>query len=113
MKSPPIDDIHQFLSLGSFNIPVIETPYALEHKEVKRTWRERLFSRPWRPWVKTKIVTRPAIFVLSSTKRDLLSRLRIRVSGLYDVPVTIGARDTIVAHPTLVAQIKNLAVEKK
>lgn len=26
--------------------------------EVRRTWRERLFSRPWRPWERTKFVTR-------------------------------------------------------
>lgn len=23
--------------------------------EVRRTWRERLFSRPWRPWVATRV----------------------------------------------------------
>ena len=27
---------------------------------VKRTWRERLFSRPWRPWRKTKTVANPS-----------------------------------------------------
>ena len=108
-----LEDIHQFLSIGNHNIPIIETPHALDHREVKRTWRERLFSRPWRPWVKTKIVTKPGIFVLSSTKRDLLSRLRINVSGLYDIPVSVGMRDTIIVHPTLAAQIKNLAVERE
>ncbi len=26
----------------------------------RRTWRDRLWSRPWRPWRATKIVIRPA-----------------------------------------------------
>jgi len=29
-----------------------------ESEIVPRTWRERLFSWPWRPWVKTKLIVR-------------------------------------------------------
>ena len=31
---------------------------------VRRSWRERLFSRPWRPWRATKVVshTEPCMF---------------------------------------------------
>lgn len=29
------------------------------NETVSRTWRDRLFSRPWRPWVKTKTVRGP------------------------------------------------------
>ena len=38
---------------------VIESVYLVEPGEPRterRTWRERLFSRPWRPWVATKVV---------------------------------------------------------
>ncbi len=38
---------------------VIENPFMVkpgEPKELKRSWRERLFTRPWRPWVRTKMV---------------------------------------------------------
>lgn len=28
-----------------------------EPYQVRRTWKERLFSRPWRPWVRTRTVT--------------------------------------------------------
>jgi hypothetical protein len=29
-------------------------------KEIARTWRERLWSLPWRPWVRTRLVVIPA-----------------------------------------------------
>ena len=41
-----------------YGTPLLTSPhipqYAKKKVEVPRTWRERLFSRPWRPWVKTK-----------------------------------------------------------
>ena len=36
---------------------VVEIPEAVE---VKLSWKDRFLSRPWRPWVKTKIVKNPA-----------------------------------------------------
>ena len=39
---------------------VIESVYLTEMGEpviVRRSWRERLFSRPWRPWKATKTIT--------------------------------------------------------
>lgn len=95
-----LEDIHQFLSMGSFNIPIHETPHAVEHKEVKRTWRERLFSRPWQPWVKTKIVVKPAMFIVNVPA--LLAAWRFGNTAL---------REYIVAHPKIAAQIKNLCEE--
>ena len=37
---------------------LIESPLMVRHEQrrVKRSWTERLFSRPWRPWVVEKIV---------------------------------------------------------
>ncbi len=29
---------------------------------VKRTWKERLFSLPWKPFLKTKTIIKPAIY---------------------------------------------------
>jgi hypothetical protein len=49
-------------------LPVYITPYATKdvEEEVPRSFRERWFTRPWRPLVKTKTVTRqcPAIYKL-------------------------------------------------
>lgn len=41
-------------SIGMFNgMKLIVVP---DSQSVRRSWRERLFSRPWRPWAATKIV---------------------------------------------------------
>lgn len=44
-------------TLGGYRI-VVCRPTT---KTVKRTWRERLFSRPWRPLKKTKVVIVPSV----------------------------------------------------
>lgn len=31
--------------------------YGLKTIDISRTWKERLFTRPWRPWIKTKQIT--------------------------------------------------------
>lgn len=38
---------------------IIESPLLTEPREcvVPRTWKARLWSWPWRPWVKTAVVT--------------------------------------------------------
>lgn len=47
-------------SVNTFNgMRVIESPYLTQPGTpytVRRTWRERLFSRPWRPLVVTRTV---------------------------------------------------------
>ena len=40
-------------------VPVIASPHITETQEIARTWRERLFSLPWRPLRKTKTVVVP------------------------------------------------------
>jgi hypothetical protein len=45
------------MTFGGIQIKV--SPWAMvpgKPIQVKRPWRERLFSRPWRPWVKTRLV---------------------------------------------------------
>lgn len=46
---------------------------------IKRTWKERFFSLPWRPWIKTKVTIEPRIIV---------------------------ARDEIICHPALLSQLQ-------
>lgn len=40
-------------------MPVLTSEWLTdpEQRTVRRTWRERLFTRPWRPWVATKTIT--------------------------------------------------------
>ena len=46
--------------MDSFHVVrVFESKYMTVPQEVKRTWRERLFTRPFRPFRKTKIIQVP------------------------------------------------------
>lgn len=38
---------------------IIESPHLTVPRTVTRTWRERLFSWPWRPWRATRVVQAP------------------------------------------------------
>lgn len=41
---------------------IIPSQYISDYKTVRRSWGERLFTRPWRPLVATKQVHDPQIF---------------------------------------------------
>lgn len=52
-------------------LKLVESVFAIEQdgtrpETVRRSWKERLFTRPWRPWVSTKTIQvpnyKPAIF---------------------------------------------------
>ena len=45
----------------------IVTSNATRKVFVKRTWKERLFSRPWNPFRSTKVVHKPAAFQCGDT----------------------------------------------
>jgi hypothetical protein len=45
-------------------LKVIENPGMLD--EVCRSWRERLFSRPWKPWRRTKMVPSHEVLIYGS-----------------------------------------------
>lgn len=58
---------------------------------VRRTWRERLFSRPWRPWRATRVVwhdpysARRLAFMWRKVQRRLLEELREMPTPEYDL----------------------------
>ncbi len=48
------------LPLASNGMRTLTSPYLMEDGDpvqVRRSWRERLLSRPWRPWQATRVVT--------------------------------------------------------
>lgn len=71
-------------------IPIVESIYMTESKEVDRGWRERLFSRPWRPWCATKEIQVP-------------SRQAI---GFGDPP------RQLIMHPSLAAEVRRALEER-
>lgn len=44
---------------------VLPSRYVPDTKSVRRTWIERLFSRPWNPLRRYKVVKTPLAFVLN------------------------------------------------
>ncbi len=53
-----IDPITQLsICKNLFGISIIETNYLVKEIQiaVNKTWKERLLSWPWKPWIKTKI----------------------------------------------------------
>ena len=71
-------------------MPIIFSEFACDPKyeTVKRTWKERLFSKPWQPKVKYK-------------------RVMIELNPLmYKIHTSSGY--SIIAHPTMKEQICNL-----
>lgn len=52
-------------------VPVMTSMSLVNSVWKKRSWRERLFRRPWRPWVKLRLVQEPdpMIYLMSSGAR--------------------------------------------
>jgi len=47
--------------IGQFGgIQLIQDKNLLEYETVNRTWKERLFTFPWRPFVKVKTISKPS-----------------------------------------------------
>lgn len=42
---------------GSYAIIESDQLYETKTRSVRRSWRERLFTRPWRPWIATKTIS--------------------------------------------------------
>ena len=70
-------------------IRIIESAYLTQDGEpitIRRTWRERLFSRPWTPQKATRVVI-PQV--------------------PYEGAIEIG-RNTVVMHPAIVRRLRNI-----
>ncbi len=43
-----------------FGIQIIENPSMVDHHSRIRPWKERLFTWPWRPWVRVAVWQTPS-----------------------------------------------------
>lgn len=87
----PIPNIKDAIAFGDFLILVNANLVTREPEEVKRTWKERLTTFPWRPWENTKIepVDRPSKEIIRHGNRlimhpivyEELKRQRDEVTG--------------------------------
>ncbi len=53
---------------AAIGIQIITDPYVSDYDQVRRTWRERLFSWPWQPFVKFKTVYSPKYYKIEGNK---------------------------------------------
>jgi hypothetical protein len=70
------------LTIEKWNIKILEklcTPSFLAHSfSIKRSWKDRLFSRPWKPLQKYKLVLRkPAAELTGKVSCRLFSSLAV------------------------------------
>lgn len=81
-------------------IPIVFSEYAGTYADVtvKRGWRERLLTRPWRPLARTKTISefKPGIFVMD----------RGGMTPLFGVPISNSK--VIVAHLSLKNSVEQL-----
>lgn len=49
---------YKTLPIGGYDFPVITSRHLTEtvQRTVRRTWKERLLTLPWRPWQAVKVV---------------------------------------------------------
>lgn len=88
-------------------LEIIESTYCVEEVEVERTMKERLFSWPWRPWVKNRTDTIPAIFHVKIPPRGyspMTVKLMPRLEGL----AMLDGQEFILAHPQKVDELRIL-----
>ena len=102
---PPlsIEQLRETMSLMRTHLPpeirVIESELLTTTEESlrQRTWRERLFSRPWRPW-----------------RATATESVQVPDPNLYsfDAPLSLGSTTVrtvkvVVGHPSVVARLKD------
>lgn len=46
---------------------ILPDRYISDWHWVKRSWKERLFTRPWKPWKHRKIVNSPRAYIIGDT----------------------------------------------
>ena len=79
---------HNYISIGSYRYPVVISEWATIEKKIDRTWRDRLFSRPWQPLKKMKIEKEPAMYMVNDSQMSFMT-----------------GQDYFVIHPSLKIEV--------
>ncbi len=72
------------------DIPIIESAWLMDWKTVDRSWGERLFSKPWRPWRRAKEISTPSRRIIQ-----------------FGVPPT-----RLIMHPEMAAEVRRAVAER-
>lgn len=84
-----IDAIAKLLPPFVPPLQIYYTSFATKEETVTRTWKERLFTLPWRPRQKHKIQSQPAIYIAS-----------LPCLNLAIFPQVSRQATTIITHPS-------------
>jgi hypothetical protein len=87
-----LGDIERFLSFGGYHIPIIIDDKVMVRETERRTWKECLFSCPWKPWIKTKTVLKPDMYFIDVQRPMIWGGMR--------------SERNVVAHPAKVKELK-------
>lgn len=52
---------------GTLGVKITASMYVSDYTIVKRSWKERLFYKPWNPFIKTKSIYSPKIFRIADS----------------------------------------------
>jgi DNA-directed RNA polymerase subunit RPC12/RpoP len=56
-----------YIGCGYCGMNIQYSPHTYTYKTVNRSWKERLLTWPWRPWIKTKTIKEPGIYQMGNT----------------------------------------------
>ena len=82
-------------------IDIIESQHLTVAVDVKRRWRERLFSRPWRPWQAWRSIQVPDPDYYMIDGKTLLP----------DMAHLFEPQRVIVAHPATAEKLRRLVIK--
>ena len=90
---------HRFFNNEFPDYKVIEDINMVDVKveSINRTWKERLFTLPWKPWVNTKVIEKRI------PKQEAYI---VKMGNRYSIYNSIGSQNIIVCHPVMVDELK-------
>jgi len=93
---------HIIAKLPPFLPPLLiyYTTLAVHNQIVTRTWKERLFTTPWHPWKRYKLLSHPAIYSATIPSLSLLPVCR-STGRSTSPPISPQHRTFFIAHPAL------------
>lgn len=58
--------------------------YISDYSIIKRSWSERLFSRPWKPFLRTKQINAPKAYVIERENKTIMLLSYAAYSKIYN-----------------------------
>ncbi len=86
---------------------VITSIHCTETIEVKRNWRERILSRPWRPWRRIRTDYLPTMYRMKIPPTGYTPKA-VLANPLLEGRSMFGPKEYILAHPAKLLELESL-----